>query len=83
MKFNCKSNQMILSLDNCAQLEIILYSVCFAAFNSPDDDTTCSATFGANQSDIKTFFDDLNVAIDPDYQKGSYEAAFRALQAAK
>ena len=69
---------MILSLDNCAQLEIILNAVRFAAFNLSDHDTSFSAVFGANQSDILTFFDDLNVAIDPYYQKGSYEAAFRA-----
>jgi len=74
---------MVLALDTCGQIEIILNAVKFAAFNSLVDDANCVAVFGADRSDLRMFFEELNIAIDPSYKKGSYDAAFKSQQTGK
>ena len=78
MKLTYKPNQMLLSLDNCAQLEIIMNAVQCAAFDPRVADSSCVTLFGADRSELREFFEELNVEIDPNYRKGSYDAALRA-----
>jgi len=83
MKFNCKPNELVLSLDTCDQIEIILNAVQFAALNPLVDDASCIAVFDADRLELRQFSEELNVAINPEYRKGSSEAAFKAKQQGK
>jgi hypothetical protein len=71
-----KFEKMALHFDNAAQIDMILDAVKNAAYGPQWANSSYIHIFGADKSEMRELFENLNVAIDPNYLPKSYEKAF-------